>query len=164
MYRYLQVDYISAENGDVETDLLRMNPDFHNNVRYDCVLIQATNTTFTLGRLVAVIGYTPDNHPHELQYAVVIPFDVHISRRGIDAGTRENQKRCRHLRFKQVRSRKASDSVIIPVESIVRGALLIEDFGGHYADEFILMDVVDADWFLRMRVHGLGDMLVSNAF
>lgn len=95
----------------------------------------------------------------ERQYALIIPFDLRVSR---SSQHRVNLNRSVHLRFKLLRSRKAKDSIFVPIESIVRGALMVPDWGNEDGDQFIVMDAVDADFFLRMRLEGLGDLLVSD--
>lgn len=42
-----------------------------------------------------------------------------------------------------------SQSRFIPLRSIVRGALLCQD--SQHADEFVVVDTVDTDMFLRIR-------------
>lgn len=139
------------------TDFLRVNPKFHGHVRYDCALIQVDEASFVIGRLVSVFGIQVEGQ--EMQYALVIPFDAPIPR---NSASKANIDRSTHLRFKQLRSRSAQDSVVVPLASIVRGALAVKDFGSSRDDQFILVDVVDADFFLRMRLKGLGNSLVLN--
>jgi hypothetical protein len=51
---------------------------------------------------------------------------------------------------------------VVALEYIVRGALMVPDWGSTDKDQYIVMDVVDADFFLRMRLQGLADLLVSD--
>jgi hypothetical protein len=37
------------------------------------------------------------------------------------------------------------------VESIVRGALISKDYGAEYGDEYLVVDVVDFDLWLRLK-------------
>ncbi|RXW22756.1 hypothetical protein EST38_g3097 [Candolleomyces aberdarensis] len=150
VYRYLKVDYVSLEDSQLTTDFLRVNPNFHKHVRYDCALIQVDEATFVIGRLISVFGIRVEDQ--EMQYALVIPFDVPIPR---NSASKVNRDRSTHLRFKQLRSRNAQDSVIVPLASIVRGALTVKDSGSLHNDQFVIVDVVDADFFLRMRLNNL---------
>jgi len=45
--------------------------------------------------------------------------------------------------------------VFISVESIVQGALLVKDFGAEYGDEYLVIDVVDSDMWLRLKTLAL---------
>ncbi|KAJ2932117.1 hypothetical protein H1R20_g4995, partial [Candolleomyces eurysporus] len=158
VYRYLKVDYVSLEDSQLTTDFLRVNPKFHGRVRYDCALIQVDEATFVIGRLVSIFGIRVEDQ--EMQYALVIPFDVPIPR---NSASKVNRDRSTHLRFKQLRSRNAQESVVVPLTSIVRGALTVKDFGSLHDNQFVIVDVVDPDFFLRMRLKSLGDSLVVNA-
>lgn len=152
------MDYTSLEDSQTATDFLRVNPNFHGRPRYDCALFNAVGGKYLVGRIVSVLGVM-DQEGIERQYALIIPFDLRVSR---SSQHRVNRNRAAHLRFKQLRSRKAKDSMVVPVESIVRGVLMVPDWGHADGDQYIVMDVVDADFFLRMRLEGLGDLLVSD--
>lgn len=67
-----------------------------------------------------------------------------------------------HLRFTHLRSREPQHSIVVSLEYLVRGALMVPDWGSKRNGQFIVMDVVDADFFLRMRLEGLGESLVSD--
>ncbi|KAK0434975.1 uncharacterized protein EV420DRAFT_1623707 [Desarmillaria tabescens] len=61
------------------------------------------------------------------------------------------------LGFYRVRAKKRSSSVFISIYSIVQGALLVEDFGYKTSNgpdarkEYLVVDAVDSDMFLRMK-------------
>ncbi|KAF6743705.1 hypothetical protein DFP72DRAFT_113420 [Ephemerocybe angulata] len=166
MYQRLTVDYTSVEDSTTVVDILRMNRDFHHRVRYDCALFEIKTGQYIIGRLLTVLGLpaaiSQNKRQGEVQYAVVIPFDARVTTdRHPEAIL--NQKRCSELRMKQIRSRRIQDSVILPVESIVRGALVVQDSGSPFPEDHLVMDVVDPDFFLRMRLQNLGDCLIVDA-
>jgi hypothetical protein len=53
------------------------------------------------------------------------------------------------LKLFRVRARQASE--FIPVRSIVRGAVLVPDSDPEHKGDFFVMDVPEADMFLRLR-------------
>ncbi|KAK0437439.1 uncharacterized protein EV420DRAFT_1669760 [Desarmillaria tabescens] len=58
------------------------------------------------------------------------------------------------LGFYRVRARKKEKSVFVSVYMIIRGALLVEDFGAKPGDgfkEYLIVDSIDSDMFLRMK-------------
>jgi hypothetical protein len=60
-----------------------------------------------------------------------------------------NQRRDRAFRFHKLKAKPRASSEFISVESIVRGALVVEDYGteGH----FLVVDVVDADMWFQVK-------------
>lgn len=95
----------------------------------------------------------------KMQYALILPMDAPI-RRG--AAYRPNNNRCTDLKFKQLRSRELKDSMLIATSYILRGAYMVPDWGcREHNDQFIVMDYVDPDFFLRMRLTGLGNQLLG---
>jgi hypothetical protein len=124
------------------TDLLRANPDFHHRPRYDYVIIQASDTEVMFAQILYIFGVTLNNA--ETHYvALVLPFD--------ETPDRQHRERDEALRFTRVQARHRSKATLIHVESIVRGAVLVKDFEAEHNDEYIIMDVVDADLWWRMK-------------
>ena len=75
-----------------------------------------------------------------LRLALVMPLDFPTGKtRAIDED----------LRFIRLRTRAAASSQIIPLRSIIRGALLVPDFA-HDGDYF-LVNYIDGDMFLRSQ-------------
>jgi hypothetical protein len=130
-YQFAKVDYTSIEDSQLTTDLLRMNPSFHSRERYDCALFNAVDGKCLIGRIISILGLL-DNSNIERQYALIIPFDLRISR---SPQERLNHERATHLRFKPLQSRRAKDSMVVPIELIVRGALMVPDWGSGTQDQ-----------------------------
>lgn len=113
-----------------------------------------------IARIISVFNISLETADKNFSYALVVPMDKVLRR---DAESRTNQRRCEELRLKQLQSRDLKDSILVLVASIIRGALVARDWGipDGYDDQYIIVDGVDADFFLRMRLRGLGDHLVT---
>lgn len=132
------VDWRSAR------DILRVSPSFHNKPRYDCIIVKVDEGRYIFARLLYIFGFTIDTKDYFT--ALILPMDLPPSP--------HYRTRNRDLRFTHVRARQRAFSVFISVESIVRGALLVEDFGAEYGDEYLVIDVVDSDMWLRLKMLG----------
>ncbi len=78
--------------------------------------------------------------------ALVHPFDEPVAT--------SNAKLDKDLGFYRVRARKRTQSTFISIYAIIRGALLVEDYGFKSTDgmkEYLVVDSVDSDLFLRMK-------------
>jgi len=137
----MRVSYQSMIDWRLTTDLLRANPDFHHRPRYDYVIIQASDTEVMFAQILYIFGVTINNT--EEHVALVLPFD--------ETPDRQHCERDEALRFTRVQARHRSKATLVHVESIVRGAVLVKDFEAEHGDEYIVMDVLDADLWLRMK-------------
>lgn len=66
-----------------------------------------------------------------------------------DAPTGVRSRQDRELGLYRVRSQPRQQSEFIPLQSIIRGALLFPD--QDQPDEFFVMDLADTDMFIRMK-------------
>ncbi|GJF00634.1 hypothetical protein PsYK624_169280 [Phanerochaete sordida] len=140
--RFLEVEYESFGTWETSQDKLRCNPDFHKKgERYDSVLFRETEDTFTFARLICIFICKTDGH--RLPMALVQPYDGAIAtsdgRRPVDWD----------FQFHRVKLAERSDSRVIPLRAVERGALLTED--PDHEDEYLVVDTVDTDMFLRIR-------------
>lgn len=157
MYRFLKVQYVSLEDSQIATDFIRFYPSFHGRPRYECALVQVADGKFMIARILTVFDVV--HNTKKIQYALVLPMDA-ANRRG--AIYRPNNQRCSNLKFKQLRSRELKESMLISTSYIIRGAFMVQDWGARGVDDqFIVMDYVDPDFFLRMRLHSLGEQLLG---
>ncbi|KAJ7265517.1 hypothetical protein C8J57DRAFT_992587, partial [Mycena rebaudengoi] len=67
----------------------------------------------------------------------------------MDAGTGQLTSKDKALGFYRVRAKPRQNSEFISVHSIVRGALLVP--AGDRHGEYLVVDVVDEDMFLRLK-------------
>ncbi|KAI0741275.1 hypothetical protein C8Q80DRAFT_1259743 [Daedaleopsis nitida] len=136
-YRLLEVNYESTVDWTTQTDLLRSNPNFFKAPRYDAVLIR-TAEGHIFGRILML--FTCDIGGTIYPIALVHPYDASVGNRS---------KKDRDLGFYRLRARTRSRAEFFSIHSIVRGALLVPDFGKE--GDFLVDDLIDTDMFLRMK-------------
>jgi len=73
--------------------------------------------------------------------ALILPFDRPIPL--------VNRRRDRDLRLTRVRSRKQLESAVVDTETIIRGALLTQEYD--YPGEYFILDAIDDDFWWRMK-------------
>ena len=135
-HTYLKANYASEVDWRWATDYLRCNPKFHGRSRYDCALVQFTEDRTAFARLIFIFKCTIMEST--FQFALVQPYTA-----GIGAQCRLD----RDLKLTRVRAVPRSQAIFIPVESIIRGALLYPDPTSH--DDFFVIDHIDGNMFLR---------------
>jgi hypothetical protein len=143
-YRFLKVSYESKVNWELESDYLRCSPLFHNHPRYDCVVVKVSGglgqpPKFIFAQLCFIFQCNVGTAKYHM--ALIQSYDALP---GTTYRRRDNA-----LRFHRVRSNPRGFSEFISVESIIRGALLVQAYGS--AEEFLVVDVVDGDMWLRMK-------------
>ena len=125
------------------TDYLRCSPKFHGHERRDCVLIRTLDRNgadkHIFARLMFMFRFRLGER--SLDLALVLPMD---------APTGNRRRTDQDLGFTRVRSRSLAQSEFIPLESVVRGALLVPDFDSRH-DDFFVVDYIDHDMFLRIK-------------
>ena len=137
MYKGLKVNFDSHVNWQQATDLLRCSPLFHKHPRYDCVIVQTVNG-FIFAQLILLFECTIDSTTYS--FALIHPFDASIGRplqRDVDLG------------FYRVRAKPRKSAEFISVRSVVRGALIVEDFA--HKDDHLVINLIDTDMFLRLQ-------------
>jgi hypothetical protein len=137
------VQYPSLDDWSLNKDLVRSSPCFYGQPRYDCIAWQVTDTKIAFGRLLSTFTTVYEGRTAHL--ALVAPYNG----RG-DAGARVKD---RDFNFIRVRRARWSESCVIPLTSIVRGACLPHawDTTSKESAEFLLNDRIDTDWWLRSR-------------
>ncbi|KAF9537471.1 hypothetical protein CPC08DRAFT_651734 [Agrocybe pediades] len=151
-FRLLKVDYTCAiDSTRVRRDILHVHPNFYRQKRNDYVLLRITSRQFIFARLLQIFSTVFEEKTYFL--ALVLPLDR--------PAPATNRNRDRDLRFIRVRSRPASEAVIINTDIIERGALLVPEFGSDYNDSFIAMEVADNELWFRIRTGAA--TFVSNA-
>jgi len=116
-------------------DLLHCNESFFHQPRYDHVLV-ITEGGFFFAQLLSLFQFQTDTQSHSLALVRVYSRPPGNIRR-----------RDRELGLYRVRV-KSNPYAIIALESIVRGALLVEDADNQ--GECFVVDTADGDMFLRM--------------
>ena len=123
-----------------KTDFLRCNPNFWKNPRYDFAIANSLSQGQVFVRLVFLFTYQVGSSIHPL--ALVQALEKH-PRQGAIKGI---DKKLSIYRWKiHARGR----CTIIPVDSLIRGAVLVSD--SNYTDDYFVIDTLDADMFLRVK-------------
>ncbi|PBK81833.1 hypothetical protein ARMGADRAFT_1048756 [Armillaria gallica] len=111
LHGLLKVNYENMVDWTTSTDYLRCSQNFYNHSRYDFLLVDSTERPF-FAQLIMIFTCVIAGKSFPL--ALVHPF---------------NQPLDKDLGFYRVRARKRSESTFMSVYMIIRGALLVEDFG-----------------------------------
>jgi hypothetical protein len=136
-HRFIIVRYESMVDWKLKSDYLRCSPMFHNSPRYDGVIIQSLDTFF-FGKLIFIFSCTVNSVSYPI--ALIHPLDVPIGvRRQLD----------QDLGIIRLKAVPEASTEFISVHSIIRGALIVEDFDN--PREVLVIDMVDADMFLRLK-------------
>ena len=131
--------YESLVDWNIETDYLRCNPNFSGLPRYDFVIVKYPRG-LAFAQLVFVFTCRVSEHDYRL--AVVQPLE-----KSSRAVVKSVDKELSIYRW-QIRSRARCE--VIPVDSIVCGAVLVND--PDYKSDYFVLDTLDGDMFLRMRM------------
>ncbi|KAG1836025.1 hypothetical protein F4604DRAFT_1943802 [Suillus subluteus] len=136
---YLKVNYESTVDWKQVTDHLRCNPQFHGSSRFDHALIQLTAEETAFVRLVFLFRCCiPNIGP--MEFAFVQPYTARIG----------GPRRMDHsLKLTRVKALPRASSIFVPLSSFIRGAVLVPD--SERQDEYIVVDHIDSDMFLRMK-------------
>ena len=137
----MRVNYESVVNWRLATDLLRINPLFHGQPRYDCAIVKVKEDEYIFARLLHTFECIIRDKTYYM--ALTLPMDLPPDHRF--------RVRNKDLHFIHIRARPRSSSTFISVESIVQGALMVKDFHSEYEDEYIVFDVVDSDMWQRLK-------------
>ena len=141
-YQLLRVNYKSTITWCLETDLLRANPNFFHQPRYDFVLVKVYDNVHLFAQLQYIFGITIEEQIYYM--ALILPLlDEPIPRH-------ERSRDDTDLRLARLRARPRKHAVFINVESIVRGALLTRDHDSNF-DEFFLITTIDQDMWWRNK-------------
>lgn len=137
-YRLLKVNYESKVTWREESDLLRCSDLFHGKPRHDSIIVEY-GSRYIYCELIFTFTYEFGGATCAL--ALVHPFDLSpqlsLAQRRID----------RELGLCRVKERPRIDSIIVPLRSIKRGALLVSDSSRKH--ERLVVDTLDGDSFLR---------------
>ncbi|KAG2046461.1 hypothetical protein BDR06DRAFT_992159 [Suillus hirtellus] len=138
-FRYLKANFESMVDFQTLTDYLCCSPMFHNAPRYDSIIIR-TQDGIIFGHLIFIFTCLVEGTSHPM--ALIQPCDAPIQHR---------PSKDRLLGLWRVRAQPWHKSEFIFTESIIRGALLLEDCS--QPGDFLVVDSIDTDMFLRMKLH-----------
>jgi hypothetical protein len=138
-FKCVHISYQSLEDWRSARDILRCNPSFHHNVRYDCLLVNLTEPGMHCARLRALLRCTLPSG-RQIDIALVRMFQASRWKpRTLWAGC-------------QIRD-EAKEFSFLSMEHVIRGALLAPVSGASNEPTHFLIDTVDADMFLRADMY-----------
>ena len=130
--------YHSLVDWTPSTDYLCCNPKFHGCPRYDFVIADL-GQELVFAELVFIFTCKFDEQTHRL--ALVQPL-----KKSSRASVKEADKAASIHRW-QARDRKYCE--VIPLDCIVRGAVLVKD--PKYKGDYLVINMLDGDMYLRLK-------------
>jgi len=131
------VNYESLVDWRIKTDYLRCNPNFNTRPRYDFVIADLLQGR-AFAQLVFVFVCRVNKRDHRL--ALVQPLEKKSR-----VNTKKTDKGLSICRWR-IRARDRCE--VIPISSIVRGAVLVEDT--KFKGDYFVIDTLDEDMFVRV--------------
>jgi hypothetical protein len=133
----LYIQYASLEDWRTHEDILRSNPNFQGNARYDCVLVNVNSSELTFARLHGLFSCKLENG-ETCDLALVQMFSKTKARLATSWTNCLLHEELKEPQF-------------ILLKHIIRGALMqeIKGVGKKSIKVFALVDTIDGDWFLR---------------
>ncbi len=135
-YRFIQVKYESQVTWREERDLLRCSPKFRGAPRHDSVLMD-WDGGYKFFKLVFTFMYKFRGVACALALVLPLDFPIGPRRPAVD----------RDLGLCRLVERPPSESKIVPLRALRRGALLIPD--SKRVRNHLVVDALDGDMFLR---------------
>ena len=130
--------YESLVDFHIKTDYLRCNPNFSGRPRYDFIIVRLQQGCIFAQLVFAFICHVSGKNYH---LALIQPLDKksRASTRVIDQSLSINRW--------NIRPRNRCE--VIPLDCIVRGAVLVAD--AKYKGDYFVIDTLDEDMFLRVK-------------
>jgi len=131
------MNYESTVDWALMTDHLRCNPSFFGRLRFDAALIQHTTDKMVFVRLLFMFT---------CQISTFGTFKLAL----VQLYTLARLGHCldRDFQLTRVKALPSTSSMFIPLESIIRGAVLVPSDS---ANEYFVVDHLDSDMFLQMK-------------
>ncbi|KAG2142230.1 uncharacterized protein EDB93DRAFT_1241592 [Suillus bovinus] len=136
-FRFLRINYELLVDWCMHRDLLQCNPKFYRSPRYNCIIVNTSNTPFfacLVYMFSCSIGGT------EFPLTLIHPYDIGIAN---SCWRRDNLMGLWH-----VRAKPRSSSEIISVRSIIQGAALIRN--PETDGDYFVIHTVDTDMFFQI--------------
>ena len=134
----IKVGYESVVNWDIKTDYVRCNPKFHGHPRYDFVIVDLPRG-LAFARLACVFVCRIGTRDYRLALIQTLEKSTRQPTKAVD-------KELSILRW-HIRTRSRCE--VVPLDSIVRGAVLLED--KKCSGDYFVIDTLDGDMFLRLK-------------
>ncbi|KAG1850743.1 hypothetical protein C8R48DRAFT_750083 [Suillus tomentosus] len=138
-HRYLKVNYELMVDWKQATDHLWCNPQFHGLPWFDHALIQLTVDETIFVCLIFLFRCCISNLG-SFEFALIQLYTARIN---------SARRTDRFFKLTRVKAVPRASSIFVPLKSFIRGALLVPD--PEYQDEYLVVDHIDSDMFLRMK-------------
>lgn len=122
-----------------ETNILRCSPSFYNEPRYDSIIFHDHEDRFTFAKLV--FSFICSLESGEKYPLLLVQPMVPVERRVMD----------RELCLYPFKAAPRSKCRLVPLQSLVRGAVLYEDTAPRRVRYYFAMDLIDEDMFVRLQ-------------
>ena len=130
--------YESLVDWNIKTDYLRCSPCFNKEERYDFVIANLPK-----GRVFVKLAFVFICRVGSLLYRLAL---VQSLKKVVRVEARDVDKELSIHRWK-IRSWARCE--VVPLDSIVRGAVLVKD--PNYSEDYFVLDTLDEDMFLRVK-------------
>jgi hypothetical protein len=139
-FQFIKVHYASVIDWRWKSNIIRANPLFHNQPRFDYALVQVDGNRCIFIQLLYIfrVQYLEDT----FHLALALPLDA--------PPLAENRARDKLLRLTRVRPRRKIETIIIDTNIIIRGGLVAEDLSSKVG-EFLVVDAIDEDMWRRLK-------------
>ena len=131
------MNYESTVDWGLMSDHLQCNPSFFGSLRFDTALIQHTADKMVFVRLLFMFTCQISTFG-TFKFALVQPYTLARSGHRLDCD----------FQLTRVKALPSTSSMFIPLESIIRGAVLVPSDS---ANKYFVVDHLDSDMFLRMK-------------
>jgi len=132
------VEYESLVDWNIKKDYLRCNPKFHGRPQYDFIIANLPR-----GHIFAQLVFVFICRVSERDYHLVL---IHP----LDKISRDSTKRVdKGLSIHRWHTRARNKCEVIPLDCIVRGAVLVGD--PRFRGDYFVIDTLDEDMFLRVK-------------
>ncbi|KAI0033052.1 hypothetical protein K488DRAFT_48524 [Vararia minispora EC-137] len=139
-YHLLKAPFESYVDWRQKTDNLHCSPSFHGHRHHDYIIFQAATGIF-FAQLTAIVACLLNDQVYPV--CIVHRLDAPVT------GPRPEDTELGFYRLRSWPAERASSYEIIPVLSIICGALLVSDL--QRPGELLIMDLVDGDMYLRCK-------------
>ena len=137
-YRYLKVSFKSKVTWELETNVLRCNPNFNTKPRYDHILAATSNGGVMFTQLLFIFTTSNDNRTDP--WVLIHLYDTEVGRPTPLEWD---------FQLFRIHAKARGSSCFIPTKSIIRGVVVIPIYVKD--NDYFVFDLLDGDLFMCIR-------------